>query len=68
MKNLVKKLNVKITKEFIICIIIASIFVIIGTSTKTYIFEVLAIVMIVLGYLINLYSNQTRKEVTKNEQ
>ena len=62
-------------REAIILWVGAAILLIIGTSTKSYVFEVLAIIMITIGYIIAMWdrifsktNNEEQKEETKKEE
>ena len=58
-----------VTKEVIICWLIAALLIIAGTSTDTYIFEILAIIMLVFSYIISLFIKPKKKlETTKGEK
>jgi hypothetical protein len=58
----------KIAKEAIICWIIAAILIIIGTSTERYTFEILAIIMIVFGYVLNLFLKPKQEKIEVEKQ
>ena len=45
----------KITKEVIACWIIGAILIFFGTSVESYIFEVLAIVVIAVGFVLAIF-------------
>jgi membrane-bound ClpP family serine protease len=71
-----KKTNVNKTKpkinyrEAIIIWVGAAILLIIGTSTKSYVFEILAITMIIFGYIIAMWDRlfpKINKEEIKKE-
>ena len=62
-------------REAIILWVGAAILLIIGTSTKSYIFEIVAIIMITFGYIIAMWdrifsktNNEEQKEETKKEE
>ena len=57
-------------REAIIIWVGAAILLIIGTSTRSYVFEILAIVMIIFGYIIAMWDRlfpKTNKEEIKKE-
>jgi hypothetical protein len=58
-------------REAIILWVAAAILLIIGTSTKSYVFEILAIIMIIFGYIIamwdRLFPKTNKEEETKKE-
>jgi len=58
-------------REAIIIWVGAAILLIIGTSTKSYVFEILAIAMIIFGYIIamwdRLFPKTNKEEETKKE-
>ena len=58
-------------REAIIIWVGAAILLIIGTSTRSYVFEILAIVMIIFGYIIamwdRLFPKTNKEEETKKE-
>lgn len=57
-------------REAIICWVGAVILIVIGTSTKSYVFEILAIIMIMFGYIIATWDrlfSKTNKEEQKEE-
>ena len=58
-------------REAIILWVGAAILLIIGTSTKSYVFEILAITMIIFGYIIamwdRLFQKTNKEEETKKE-
>jgi len=58
-------------REAIITWVAAAILLIIGTSTKSYVFEILAIIMIIFGYIIamwdRLFPKTNKEEETKKE-
>jgi len=58
-------------REAIILWVGAAILLIIGTSTKSYVFEILAIIMIIFGYIIamwdRLFQKTNKEEETKKE-
>lgn len=65
-------------REAIILWVIAALFMIMGTSTKSYVFEILAVIMIIFGYIIatwdrlfsktNIEEEIEQKEEDKNGQ
>jgi membrane-bound ClpP family serine protease len=75
-KTIKSKTKPKINyREAIILWVGAAILLIIGTSTKSYVFEILAIMMIVFGYIIAMWdrifsktNNEEQKEETKKEE
>jgi membrane-bound ClpP family serine protease len=58
-------------REAIIIWVGAAILLIIGTSTKSYVFEILAIIMIIFGYIIamwdRLFPKTNKEEKIKKE-
>lgn len=71
-KTTVNKTKPKINyREAIIIWVGAAILLIIGTSTKSYVFEILAITMIIFGYIIamwdRLFPKINKKEEIKKE-
>jgi membrane-bound ClpP family serine protease len=58
-------------REAIIIWVGAAILLIIGTSTKSYVFEILAIIMIIFGYIIamwdRLFPKTNKEEEIKKE-
>ena len=58
-------------REAIILWVGAAILLIIGTSTKSYVFEVIAIIMIIFGYIIamwdRMFSKTDKEEEIKKE-
>ena len=58
-------------REAIILWVGAAILLIIGTSTKSYVFEVIAIIMIIFGYIIamwdRMFSKTNKEEEIKKE-
>ncbi len=75
-KTIKNKTKPKINyREAIILWVGAAILLIIGTSTKSYVFEILAIMMIVFGYIIAMWdrifsktNSEEQKEETKKEE
>ena len=45
----------KITKEVIACWIIGAILIFFGTSVESYIFEVLAVIVIAIGFVLAIF-------------
>jgi membrane-bound ClpP family serine protease len=70
-KTTVNKTKPKINyREALIIWVGAAILLIIGTSTKSYVFEILAITMIIFGYIIAMWDRlfpKTNKEEIKKE-
>ena len=57
-------------REATILWVAAAILLIIGTSTKSYVFEIVAIIMIIFGYIIAMWDrifSKTNKEEQKEE-
>jgi membrane-bound ClpP family serine protease len=71
-KTIKKQMKPKLNyREAIICWVGAVILIVIGTSTKSYVFEILAIIMIIFGYIIamwdRLFQKTNKEEETKKE-
>ena len=71
-KTTINKTKPKINyREAIIIWVGAAILLIIGTSTKSYVFEILAITMIIFGYIIamwdRLFPKTNKEEEIKKE-
>jgi hypothetical protein len=45
----------KITKEIIACWVIGAILIFFGTSVESYIFEILAVIVIAIGFVLAIF-------------
>jgi hypothetical protein len=47
--------KMKITKEIIACWVIGAILIFFGTSVESYIFEILAVIVIAIGFVLAIF-------------
>jgi hypothetical protein len=59
--------KMKITKEVIACWIIGAILIFFGTSVENYIFEILAVIVITIGFVLAIFWEDLFK-VKESEQ